>query len=260
MSNTSIKLDNREIHGKTVTAFETVGNPLFRSPYVRDGCATDIDKHIAWLEATGWEMLPIDDPNSGECTYALKHPEKLPQCTYEYLFIQMAICNKFDPPTIGYVYLLTSPTFPGVWKVGQTLQTPERRCNQINRSQLEKGDWGVVYFLKTWHYAKIEYAVKTHFCGKLKYQTEYFEGDINEAINFIVEMEKTLPIWKCSRGCEFACKGTPKNGVILCDALRRMFYKDRLDLQESDTLSHFEPDDVPLSTATDFDCSRENTC
>jgi len=212
----------------------TAEKPLSYSPYVRNGCITDIDKHVAWLEATGWEYLTSDDPDSDECLYVLKHPEKVIQSSAEHFLLYMSIVGHFDPPTLGYVYILTSPSFTGVWKVGRTLRTPEIRCKQINQSQTEQGDWRVVYALKTWHYAKIEREVKRKFQNKLKYRREYFECDISEVIHFIADLEKTLPVWRCRRGCKSTCKATPKNGVALCNSLRKESYKDRKDLTTAD--------------------------
>ena len=42
------------------------------NPYVKDGYITDIDKHTAWLEATGWEMCDNGDEDD-TVTYKLVH-------------------------------------------------------------------------------------------------------------------------------------------------------------------------------------------
>lgn len=170
----------------------------FSSPYLReDGSFVDGDKHEVWLESTGWELLP--DGDDDDATWARVHPEKQPQSVADYLLLWSAIDRYFEPPYEGYVYLLTSPSHQGVWKIGQTTQSPDKRCQQINRSQINTADWQVMYSLKTEHFKKIESAVKQQFGGKTKYQTEYFVCDIREAIDFIENMEKNTPKWVCPR-------------------------------------------------------------
>jgi len=171
----------------------------FSSPYLQeDGSIVDSDKHEVWLGATGWEPL-LGSEDDDEAVWTHAHPEKQPRSVADYLLLCLAIDRYFEPPYEGYVYLLTSPSHQGVWKIGQTTQSPDKRCKQINRSQINAADWQVMYSLKTEHFKKIESAAKQQFGGKTKYQTEYFACDISEVIEFIEEMEKNTPKWTCPR-------------------------------------------------------------
>jgi hypothetical protein len=130
-----------------------------------------------------------------DCAYYTIEPsstrpgwEKVTYYTNRY---KVSIDNASNRKLNSWVYVLSNPTMPGLYKIGSTSKTPEERAVEISRSTAIPVDFKVEFAFYCYDSNRLEKEIhKKLHKYRLTTNKEHFRLPLEEAKNVIIELGK----------------------------------------------------------------------
>lgn len=95
----------------------------------------------------------------------------------------------------GYIYILSNPSFKGLFKVGRTSRDPELRAYELSSETGVPTPFQVIFYKKIDDYCKNEYLIHAILEKKgyrIAENKEFFNAPLNEIKKVISSFERSL--------------------------------------------------------------------
>ena len=95
----------------------------------------------------------------------------------------------------GFVYVLSNPSMPDIYKVGMTDRAPSQRVAELSKSTSVPTPFEIIVCSEVWDAQKVEARIHNHFIKqRVNSQREFFKLDLNALIllrDFLLNENKT---------------------------------------------------------------------
>jgi hypothetical protein len=94
--------------------------------------------------------------------------------------------------SIGYIYVLSNPTMPGLVKIGFTNRDVKERAGELSAATGVPQPFEIEYHCLTRDVEEIESSVQAHFASKRVPGKEFFSVELVEAVELIDSLVKNV--------------------------------------------------------------------